>query len=117
MVRFLSAVVRLFSNRGSAIWFWSFLQIQHVVQLDFPRQTIDYLHRVGRTGRMGKPGKVSSLIGKYDVKLAVEIQVGLSFIVAVNFLSLIFCRQKSAKKALSLEDTKRARPVAQTPQA
>ena len=31
-------------------------QIQHVILADFPSSPVDYLHRIGRTGRMGKRG-------------------------------------------------------------
>jgi superfamily II DNA/RNA helicase len=42
---------------------------------DFPRNTIDYIHRVGRAGRAVRQGKVTSFVGKKDKELAEEIKV------------------------------------------
>ncbi len=36
--------------------------ITHVVQIDFPRNVSQYVHRAGRTGRMGASGTVISLV-------------------------------------------------------
>ena len=32
----------------------------HVIQFDYPRNPIDYLHRAGRCGRLGLPGKLTN---------------------------------------------------------
>ncbi|KAJ1633157.1 P-loop containing nucleoside triphosphate hydrolase protein [Pavlovales sp. CCMP2436] len=50
------------------------LDISHVVQFDFARSVVDYLHRSGRTARAGKRGRVTSLVTKYDTALAKEVQ-------------------------------------------
>lgn len=39
-----------------------------MVNFDFPKTVSDYLHRVGRTGRAGKPGTAFSLVRKKDMK-------------------------------------------------
>lgn len=36
--------------------------VTHVIHFDFPSTTTQYLHRSGRTGRMGKPGTVISIV-------------------------------------------------------
>lgn len=41
----------------------------YVVNFDFPDTASDYLHRVGRTGRAGRPGTAFSLIRKKDYGL------------------------------------------------
>lgn len=50
------------------------LDVDHVIMFDFPSNSIDYLHRTGRTARMGAKGKVTSLVAKKDVLLASRIE-------------------------------------------
>ncbi|CAL4978284.1 unnamed protein product [Urochloa decumbens] len=50
------------------------LDVDHVIMFDFPSNSIDYLHRTGRTARMGAKGKVTSLVAKKDVALATRIE-------------------------------------------
>ncbi|KAK9216417.1 hypothetical protein WN944_008426 [Citrus x changshan-huyou] len=50
------------------------LDVDHVIMFDFPLNSIDYLHRTGRTARMGAKGKVTSLVAKKDVLLADRIE-------------------------------------------
>uniref|UniRef100_A0A5B7BPY2 Putative DEAD-box ATP-dependent RNA helicase 39 n=1 Tax=Davidia involucrata TaxID=16924 RepID=A0A5B7BPY2_DAVIN len=50
------------------------LDVDHVIMFDFPLTSIDYLHRTGRTARMGAKGKVTSLIAKKDLILATRIE-------------------------------------------
>jgi superfamily II DNA/RNA helicase len=52
--------------------------IEHVVNFDFPRTAIDYLHRTGRTARAGAPGKITSLVAKRDKVLADRIEWALA---------------------------------------
>ncbi|OMJ20408.1 ATP-dependent RNA helicase mrh4, mitochondrial [Smittium culicis] len=42
------------------------LVVDHVIMYDFPTTAINYLHRCGRTGRMGTTGKVTTLVSKND---------------------------------------------------
>ena len=51
-----------------------------VINMDMPRSPVDYIHRVGRTGRgEGKAGLAISLITQYDIELlhAVEEYINL----------------------------------------
>ncbi|KAL1196024.1 DEAD-box ATP-dependent RNA helicase 39 [Cardamine amara subsp. amara] len=50
------------------------LDVDHVIMFDFPKNSIDYLHRTGRTARMGAKGKVTSLISRKDQMLAGRIE-------------------------------------------
>ncbi|WJX66280.1 DEAD-box ATP-dependent RNA helicase 39 [Trifolium repens] len=50
------------------------LDVDHVIMFDFPLNSIDYLHRTGRTARMGAKGKVTSLVTKKDYSLATKIE-------------------------------------------
>ncbi|KAJ0087294.1 hypothetical protein Patl1_07972 [Pistacia atlantica] len=52
-------------------WTWI---VDHVIMFDFPLNSIDYLHRTGRTARMGAKGKVTSLVAKKDMLLAGRIE-------------------------------------------
>lgn len=48
--------------------------ITHVIQADFAMTAIEFLHRVGRTARAGKDGKVTSLYGRSERVLAEAIK-------------------------------------------
>lgn len=53
-------------------------QISHVIQYDFPTSVTDYLHRVGRTGRIGGVTQCSAttfMTKKKDVRMALKIEV------------------------------------------
>ena len=41
--------------------------ITHVVNYDLPTETESYVHRIGRTGRMGRKGQAWSLVSKEDM--------------------------------------------------
>ena len=42
------------------------LAVRHVILYDVPHSTVDFIHRLGRTGRMGRRGKGIVLVGKGD---------------------------------------------------
>lgn len=46
--------------------------VRHVVLYDCPHTTIDFIHRLGRTGRMGKRGRGIVLVGRGDRKDVVK---------------------------------------------
>lgn len=50
------------------------LVVDHVIMFDFPLNSIDYLHRTGRTARMGAKGKITSLVTKRSLALAELIE-------------------------------------------
>ncbi|KAL2609140.1 hypothetical protein R1flu_027713 [Riccia fluitans] len=54
------------------------LVVDHVIMFDFPLNPVDYLHRTGRTARMGAKGKVTSLVTKRDSTLAGQIENAIS---------------------------------------
>eukprot|EP00741_Cyanophora_paradoxa_P008171 tig00001265_g7908.t1 len=51
--------------------------VGHVVNFDFPRTAVDYLHRAGRTARAGRPGVVTNLVAPRDGPLADLLQDAL----------------------------------------
>ncbi|CAE7738642.1 RH39 [Symbiodinium pilosum] len=60
---------------------------EHVINFDFPLNSIDYLHRAGRTARYGEPGKVTSLVKKGDKYLAKAIERCVQLGKPINELS------------------------------
>ncbi|KAG6408495.1 hypothetical protein SASPL_131508 [Salvia splendens] len=64
------------------------LDVDHVIMFDFPSNSIDYLHRTGRTARMGAKGEYFM---KLDSKLSL-MKTGSAFSSAKCYpLLLIFC--------------------------
>ena len=49
-------------------------QLPLVVNYDLPMVPEDYVHRVGRTGRAGQPGRAVSLVSADDIALLKQIQ-------------------------------------------
>lgn len=52
--------------------------VEHVILYDFPSNTIDYLHRIGRTARAGAQGVVTAFLGKGDQGIAGMIRDALA---------------------------------------
>lgn len=54
------------------------LQVNHIVLFDFPLNLPDYLHRVGRTGRVGsqvvRPRVTAFMTHRKDMRMALEIR-------------------------------------------
>ena len=48
--------------------------ISHVINFDLPRNTEDYVHRIGRTGRAGKAGTALSLVSGREAFLVKQIE-------------------------------------------
>ena len=73
------------------------LQVNHIVLFDFPLNLADYLHRVGRTGRVGsqvtRPRVSAFMSHRKDVEMALKIkdaatrQVAIMEKRAVNVMS------------------------------
>lgn len=51
-----------------------FPEVSHVVNMDMPETTDDYVHRIGRTGRAGEEGVAISFVSPMEEKLFAEIQ-------------------------------------------
>ncbi|RHY27980.1 hypothetical protein DYB25_013393 [Aphanomyces astaci] len=51
------------------------VHVDHVINFDFPKSSVDYLHRAGRTGRAGKRGIVTNLITKHDAATARDMTI------------------------------------------
>ena len=54
------------------------LAVRNVILYDVPHSTIDFIHRLGRTGRMGRRGKGIVLVGKHDRRdVVAEVKEGM----------------------------------------
>ena len=52
-------------------------QVEIVINHNFPRSSVLYTHRIGRTGRAGKKGLAVSLVTQYDVDLVLNVETKL----------------------------------------
>jgi superfamily II DNA/RNA helicase len=50
------------------------MDVDHVIQFEFAKNITDYIHRVGRTGRMGQKGYVTNFIRKGDQELVLKLK-------------------------------------------
>ncbi|CAI9116456.1 OLC1v1017598C1 [Oldenlandia corymbosa var. corymbosa] len=73
------------------------LDVDHVVMFDFPLSSIDYLHRTGRTARMGAKGKVTSLVAKKDQLLASRIEEAIMKNESLESLSVDSVKRDKAR--------------------
>ncbi len=71
------------------------LSVKHVVQFDAASDAVSYLHRVGRTGRMGAPGRVSHLLTPVNAHLSHAIATAQA---AGQSLEGVFSRKRSLRR-------------------
>lgn len=74
------------------------LDVDHVIMFDFPSNAIDYLHRTGRTARMGAKGKVTSLVTKKDLLLATRIEEAIKKNESLESLTAANVRQERSQQ-------------------
>ena len=48
--------------------------VAHVINYDAPNTLVDYVHRIGRTGRAGKKGMATTLLQEKDSNLFYELK-------------------------------------------
>ncbi|KAK1265012.1 DEAD-box ATP-dependent RNA helicase 39 [Acorus gramineus] len=73
------------------------LDVDHVIMFDFPLNSIDYLHRTGRTARMGAKGKVTSLVARKDALLAARIEEAIGKNESLESVSIIDVKRDAIK--------------------
>ena len=61
--------------------------LTHVIHYDFPQDITQYVHRSGRTGRMGAAGTVVSLVTEREEKLLKQFSGKLGFILKRKYIS------------------------------
>ncbi|KAF7140437.1 hypothetical protein RHSIM_Rhsim06G0092900 [Rhododendron simsii] len=79
------------------------LNVDHVIMFDYPSNSIDYLHRTGRTARMGAKGKVTSLVTKKDLMLATRIEQAIMKNESLESLTLDNVRRDVARSQITAE--------------
>ncbi|KAK9943719.1 hypothetical protein M0R45_009320 [Rubus argutus] len=77
------------------------LDVDHVIMFDFPLNSIDYLHRTGRTARMGAKGKVTSLVAKKNLMLATRIEEAIKKNESLESLSVDSVRRDVARSRIT----------------
>ncbi|RVW94823.1 DEAD-box ATP-dependent RNA helicase 39 [Vitis vinifera] len=87
------------------------LDVDHVIMFDFPLNSIDYLHRTGRTARMGAKGKVTSLVAKKDLLLATRIEEAIRKNESLEALTADNLRRDVARAKISEQKAKNANLV------
>ncbi|XP_054802476.1 DEAD-box ATP-dependent RNA helicase 39-like isoform X1 [Prosopis cineraria] len=87
------------------------LDVDHVIMFDFPLTSIDYLHRTGRTARMGAKGKVTSLVAKKDVTLATRIEEAIRKNESLEAISKESLRREIASTQITRQKGKNTKLV------
>ncbi|GMH17052.1 hypothetical protein Nepgr_018893 [Nepenthes gracilis] len=87
------------------------LDVDHVIMFDFPRNSVDYLHRTGRTARMGANGKVTSLVAKKDLALATRIEEAIRKNESLESLTADSVRRDIARAQIVRQTEKSSKKV------
>ena len=52
--------------------------VTHVISFDIPRSTVDYIHRIGRTGRAGQKGIAITFVTDIEMEKLKNIEAGIN---------------------------------------
>lgn len=75
-----------------------------VVNYDLPKDTNTYIHRAGRTGRMGADGIVINLGNEHDLRLFKQLMSGTDFVIEKGILYAGKLIPESEKALIAVED-------------
>ena len=75
-----------------------------VVNYDLPKDTNTYIHRAGRTGRMGADGIVVNLGNEHDSRLFKQLMSGTDFVIEKGILYAGKLIPESEKALIAVED-------------
>lgn len=84
--------------------------VSHIVNYDLPDDCDDYVHRVGRTGRMGRDGIAFSFVSRGQGELLTEIEVRINRQLIADPLAFEGC-EPAKRSAFSTSLIKKPRPV------
>jgi superfamily II DNA/RNA helicase len=87
------------------------LDVDHVIMFDFPLNSIDYLHRTGRTARMGAKGKVTSLVARRDVLLAKKIEEAIMKNESLESLTVDHVKRDNARSSITAQKDRKSKLV------
>ncbi|KAK2976240.1 hypothetical protein RJ640_021951 [Escallonia rubra] len=87
------------------------LDVDHVIMFDFPLNSIDYLHRTGRTARMGAKGKVTSLVSRKDQALASRIEEAIMKNESLESLTVDNVKRDTARSWINQQTAKNSKLV------
>jgi len=73
-------------------------RVGHVIQAEFAGNAVDFLHRVGRTGRLGREGKVTSIVDTKSKDLATFLQTAIE---RGEPVEATFSRKRSFRKNIN----------------
>ena len=56
--------------------------VENVINYDIPESVEEYVHRIGRTARMGRPGTAITFLSEWDIEFydAIEAHIGAEHI-------------------------------------
>ena len=75
-------------------------RVDHVVNAEFPTNAVDFLHRVGRTARQGRSGRVTTLFESAQLDLVARVRDAVE---KQQPIEEIFSRNRQFRKALRKE--------------
>ena len=63
-------------------------QVSHVINYDVPGTVEEYIHRIGRTARMGRPGTAITFVSEWDFNMLDAIQAHVGNELSIQRLAL-----------------------------
>eukprot|EP00271_Cylindrocystis_brebissonii_P018838 TRINITY_DN547_c1_g1_i1.p1 TRINITY_DN547_c1_g1~~TRINITY_DN547_c1_g1_i1.p1 ORF type:complete len:858 (-),score=105.22 TRINITY_DN547_c1_g1_i1:196-2769(-) len=82
--------------------------VMHVIQAEFSLSAVDYLHRIGRTGRAGQPGRVTNLFAPTSRLLVEAVRTAVE---AGDPVEGAFSRKRSFRKKFKKYGVGRQGPI------
>jgi len=74
MARFRSGEVKVLASTNLTARGIDVPTVENVVNFDMPESIEDYLHRIGRTARMGRSGKAITFVSEWDLEIFDKIK-------------------------------------------